>query len=75
MMKIIFQRIMNCVVLILPLVLMPVSTPQAWTLSLLYAGGGLNSLGGIAIDGEGNLWAGDNFLVGSQSTIFASYGG
>jgi streptogramin lyase len=49
--------------------------PSAWTLSLVYAGGGLNSLGGIAIDGEGNLWADDNFLVGSQSTIFASLGG
>jgi DNA-binding beta-propeller fold protein YncE len=49
--------------------------PSAWTLSLVYAGGGLSSLGGIAIDGEGNLWAGDNFLVGSQSTIFQSFGG
>jgi len=49
--------------------------PSAWTLSLVYAGGGLNSLGGIAIDGEGNLWADDNFLVGGQSTIFASFGG
>jgi len=49
--------------------------PRAWTLSLVYAGGGLNSLGGIAIDSEGNLWADDNFLVGSQSTIFASFGG
>ncbi len=33
--------------------------PSAWTLSLVYAGGGLNSLGGIAIDGEGNMWADD----------------
>jgi len=49
--------------------------PRAWTLSLVYAGGGLNSLGGIAIDGEGNLWAGDNFLVGAQSTIFEPFGG
>jgi len=49
--------------------------PSAWTLSLVYTGGGLNSLGGIAIDGEGNLWADDNFLVGSQSTIFTSFGG
>ncbi len=49
--------------------------PGAWTLSLVYAGGGLNSLGGIAIDGEGNLWADDNFLVGAQSTILASFGG
>jgi len=49
--------------------------PSAWTLSLRYAGGGLNSLGGIAIDGEGNMWADDNFLVGSQSTIYRNFGG
>jgi len=49
--------------------------PSAWTLSLVFAGGGLNSLGGIAIDGDGNMWADDNFLVGSQSTIFRSFGG
>jgi DNA-binding beta-propeller fold protein YncE len=49
--------------------------PGAWTLSLVYAGGGMSSLGGIAIDGEGNLWADDNFLVGTQSTIFDSFGG
>ncbi|WGL15923.1 hypothetical protein PVT68_14230 [Microbulbifer bruguierae] len=49
--------------------------PSAWTLSLVYTGGGLNSLGGMAIDGEGNMWADDNFLVGAQSTIFAGFGG
>ena len=49
--------------------------PSAWTLSLVYAGGGMNSLGGIAIDGEGNMWADDNFLVGSQSTIYSDFGG
>jgi hypothetical protein len=49
--------------------------PSAWTLSLVYAGGGLNSLGGIAIDGEGNMWADDNFLVGAQSTIYRNFGG
>src|SRR5208337_403967 len=49
--------------------------PSAWTLSLVYAGGGLNSEGGIAFDGEGNLWAGDNFLVGAQSTIYRDLGG
>ena len=49
--------------------------PSAWTLSLVYAGGGLNSLGGIAIDSEGNLWADNNFLVGSQSTLLDSFGG
>jgi hypothetical protein len=49
--------------------------PAAWTLSVVYAGGGLNSLGGIAIDGDGNAWAGDNFLVGAQSTLYAPFGG
>jgi hypothetical protein len=49
--------------------------PSAWTLSLVFAGGGLNSLGGIAIDGEGNMWADDNFLAGAQSTIWDSFGG
>jgi len=34
---------------------------------LAYSGGGLNSLGGIAIDGDGNMWADDNFLVGPKS--------
>jgi len=49
--------------------------PSAWTLSLVYAGGGLNSPGGMAIDGEGNLWAADNFLAGAQSTIWRDFGG
>jgi DNA-binding beta-propeller fold protein YncE len=49
--------------------------PPAWTLSLVYTGGGLNSLGGIAIDGEGNMWADDNFLVGAQSTLYGQFGG
>ncbi len=49
--------------------------PSAWTLSLVYTGGGLNSLGGIAIDGEGNMWADDNFLAGAQSTIWSQFGG
>jgi streptogramin lyase len=49
--------------------------PGAWTLSLVYAGGGMNSLGGIAIDGEGNMWSDNNFLVGAQSTIWHQFGG
>jgi len=44
--------------------------PSAWTLSLAYAGGGMNSLGGIAIDGEGNMWSANNFMAGAQSTIW-----
>jgi hypothetical protein len=50
-------------------------SPSAWTLPLVFTGGGLNSLGGIAIDGDGNMWADDNFLVGAQSTIYHSFGG
>jgi len=49
--------------------------PSAWTLSLVYAGGGLNSLGGIAIDGEGNMWSDNNFMGGAQSTIWHAFGG
>jgi DNA-binding beta-propeller fold protein YncE len=49
--------------------------PGAWTLSLVYAGGGLSAPGGIAIDGEGNLWTADNCLVGGQSTIYHGVGG
>ncbi|MGE0851005.1 MAG: hypothetical protein AB7O44_15485 [Hyphomicrobiaceae bacterium] len=49
--------------------------PSAWTLSLVYAGGGMNSLGGIAIDGEGNMWSDNNFLVAAQSTIWDQFGG
>ena len=50
-------------------------SPSAWTLPLVFTGGGLNSLGGIAIDSDGNMWADDNFLVGSQSTIYHGFGG
>jgi streptogramin lyase len=50
-------------------------SPRAWTLPLVFAGGGMNSLGGIAIDGDGNMWADDNFLVGAQSTIYQPFGG
>jgi hypothetical protein len=49
--------------------------PSAWTLSLAYAGGGMNSLGGIAIDGEGNMWSANNFMAGAQSTIWGQFGG
>lgn len=49
--------------------------PRAWTLSLVYTGGGVNSAGGICIDSENNFWSGNNFLVGAQSTIYRSFGG
>ncbi len=49
--------------------------PSSWTLSLVYSGGGYNGVGGIAIDGEGNMWSANNFLVGGQTTIFDWVGG
>ena len=49
--------------------------PSAWTLSLVYSGGGYNGVGGIAIDGEGNMWSANNFLAGGQTTIFSWVGG
>ncbi len=49
--------------------------PSAWTLSLVYSGGGYSGVGGIVIDGEGNMWSANNFLVGSQTTIFSQFGG
>jgi len=49
--------------------------PGAWTLALRYAGGGLSGLGGIAIDAEGDAWAANNQMAGSQSTMFGGIGG
>ncbi len=49
--------------------------PSAWTLSLVYSGGGFFAVGGAAIDGEGNFWTNNNWLVGSQTTIFDQFGG
>jgi hypothetical protein len=49
--------------------------PSAWTLSLVYSGGGFYGVGGAAIDGEGNFWSNNNWLVGSQTTIYQQFGG
>ena len=49
--------------------------PSAWTLSLVYSGGGYSGVGGITIDAEGNMWSANNFLVGAQTTIFDWVGG
>ncbi|MGE3869825.1 MAG: hypothetical protein AB7F51_09960, partial [Pseudorhodoplanes sp.] len=49
--------------------------PGTWTIALRYAGGGLNGLGGIGIDGEGNAWAANNQMAGSQSTMYGGIGG
>jgi hypothetical protein len=44
--------------------------PGTWTIALRYGGGGLSGLGGIGIDGDGNAWAANNQMAGSQSTMF-----
>jgi hypothetical protein len=41
--------------------------PSAWVLPLKFAGGGLSAPGKLMVDSRGNLWAGDNFLVGFQN--------
>jgi hypothetical protein len=41
--------------------------PSAWIFPLKFTGGGLSAPGKLMIDGEGNLWAGDNFVVGAQN--------
>ncbi len=49
--------------------------PSAWTLSLVYAGGGFYAVGGAAIDVEGNFWTNNNWMTGSQTTIYRQFGG
>ena len=41
--------------------------PSAWVLPLKFTGGGVSAAGKLAIDSEGNCWAGDNFIVGAQN--------
>ena len=41
--------------------------PSAWVLPLKFTGGGLSAAGKMMFDSEGNLWAGDNWLVGAQN--------
>jgi hypothetical protein len=41
--------------------------PSAWIFPLKFTGGGLSGPGKLMIDSEGNIWAGDNFIVGAQN--------
>jgi streptogramin lyase len=52
-----------------PVPFMPYLTwaPTAWVLPLKFTGGGLSAPGKLMIDSKGNVWAGDNFLVGAQN--------
>lgn len=49
--------------------------PSAWTLSLVYGGGGFNAVGGAAFDADGNFWTNNNWQIGSQTTMFQQFGG
>ena len=41
--------------------------PSAWVLALKFDGGGYRGGGKMMVDADGNVWAGDNFTVGSQA--------
>src|SRR5262245_62858248 len=41
--------------------------PSAWVLPLKFSGGGLCAPGKMMIDSQGNVWAGDNMIVGAQN--------
>ena len=41
--------------------------PSAWVFPLKFVGGGVSGAGKLMIDSQGNVWAGNNFLVGGQS--------
>ena len=44
------------------------TAPTAWTLAIKFTGGGLSAPGKMMFDKDGNLWAGANFIVGSQAS-------
>src|SRR5215510_9267795 len=41
--------------------------PSAWVLPLKFTGGGLSAPGKLMIDSQGNVWAGNNMIVGAQN--------
>ena len=41
--------------------------PSAWIFPLKFTGGGYSAAGKMQVDSEGNVWAGDNWLVGAQN--------
>jgi streptogramin lyase len=41
--------------------------PSAWVFPLKFTGGGYNGGGKLMFDSQGNVWVGDNFLVGAQN--------
>lgn len=49
--------------------------PPDFALSLCFAGGGMCANGRFMFDAEGNLWSGQNWMPGSQSSVVTSIGG
>ena len=41
--------------------------PSAWVFPLKFVGGGVSGGGKLMIDSQGNVWVGNNFIVGGQS--------
>jgi hypothetical protein len=41
--------------------------PSAWVLPLKFAGGGISGGGKLMFDSQGNVWVGNNFVVGAQN--------
>jgi streptogramin lyase len=61
--------------LLRPTPFMPYLTfaPSAWVLPLKFTGGGYSGGGKLMFDSQGNVWVGNNFIVGAQnqSTLWA----
>ncbi len=41
--------------------------PSAWVFPLKFAGGGISGGGKLMFDSQGNVWVGNNFVVGAQN--------
>ncbi len=50
-------------------------SPPDFAISLCFAGGGMCANGRFMFDAEGNLWSGQNWMPGSQSSVVRSIGG
>ncbi|MDD7910910.1 hypothetical protein PUV47_13360 [Pseudovibrio exalbescens] len=49
--------------------------PDDFALVLRFAGGGTYAPGRLAIDAQGNVWSGQNWMPGSQSSVVHNIGG
>jgi streptogramin lyase len=49
--------------------------PSAWVFPLKFAGGGISGGGKLMFDSKGNVWVGNNFVVGAQNQSILWNGG